>query len=90
MNDWDLISFVKASDKRFRILLMLKSSVNTPSDVSTKLSVPISHVSSTLSELVGNKLVVCLTPERRKTKLYKTTDKGVQILSKIDEITGGN
>ena len=34
--------------------------------------------------------VVCLTPERRKTKLYKTTDKGVQILSKIDEITGGN
>ncbi|MDW7727643.1 MAG: winged helix-turn-helix domain-containing protein [Candidatus Methanoperedens sp.] len=89
MNDWDLISFVKASDKRLRILLMLKSSVSTPSDVSTKLSIPISHVSSTLGELVENNLVICLTPERRKTKLYKTTDKGIQILSKIDELTGG-
>jgi len=90
MNDWDLISFVKASDKRLRILSMLKSSVNTPSELSTKLSIPISHVSSTLSELVENKLVICLTPERRKTKLYKTTETGEHVLSKIDEITGGN
>ncbi|MCZ7400732.1 MAG: winged helix-turn-helix domain-containing protein [Candidatus Methanoperedens sp.] len=90
MNDWDLISFVKSSDKRLRILSMLKNSVSTPSDISLKLSIPISHVSSTLSELMENKIVICLTPERRKTKLYKITDKGVKVLSKIDEITGGN
>ncbi len=91
MNDWDLISFVKSSDKRLRVLLMLKkNSVSTPSDISTKLSIPISHVSSTLSELMEQKLVICLTPERRKTKLYKITEKGVKVLTKIDEITGGN
>ncbi len=90
MNDWDLISFVKSSDKRLRILSMLKTSVSTPSDISLKLSIPISHVSSTLSELMENKIVSCLTPERRKTKLYKITEKGVKVLSKIDEITGGN
>ncbi|MCZ7383930.1 MAG: winged helix-turn-helix domain-containing protein [Candidatus Methanoperedens sp.] len=90
MNDWDLISFVKSSDKRLRILSMLKNSVSTPSDISLKLSIPISHVSSTLSELMENKIVICLTPERRKTKLYKITEKGVKVLSKIDEITGGN
>ena len=90
MNDWDLISFVKSSDKRLRILSMLKHSVSTPSDISINLSIPISHVSSTLSELMENKIVICLTPERRKTKLYKITEKGVKVLSKIDEITGGN
>lgn len=90
MNDWDLISFVKSSDKRLRILSMLKNSVSTPSDISLKLSIPISHVSSTLSELMENKIVICLTPERRKTKLYKITEKGVKVLSKIDEIAGGN
>ncbi|MFZ2411478.1 MAG: hypothetical protein WAW23_07905, partial [Candidatus Methanoperedens sp.] len=62
MNDWDLISFVKSSDKRLRILSMLKNSVSTPSDISLKLSIPISHVSSTLSELMENKIVICLTP----------------------------
>ncbi|MFZ3383454.1 MAG: winged helix-turn-helix domain-containing protein [Candidatus Methanoperedens sp.] len=90
MNDWDLISFVKSSDKRLRILSLLKNSVFTPSDISTNLSIPISHVSSTLSELMENKIVICLTPERRKTKLFKITDKGLKVLSKIDEITGGN
>ncbi|PWB53990.1 MAG: MarR family transcriptional regulator [Candidatus Methanoperedenaceae archaeon] len=90
MNDWDLISFVKSSDKRLRILSLLKNSVFTPSDISTNLSIPISHVSSTLSELIENKIVICLTPERRKTKLFKITDKGLKVLSKIDEITGGN
>ena len=90
MNDWDLISFVKSSDKRLRILSLLKNSVFTPSDISTNLSIPISHVSSTLSELMENRIVICLTPERRKTKLFKITDKGIKVLSKIDEITGGN
>ncbi len=90
MNDWDLISLVKSSDKRLRILSMLKNSVSTPSDISSKLGIPISHVSSTLSELIEHKIVICLTPERRKTKLYKITEKGLKILSKIDEITGGS
>ncbi len=90
MNDWDLISFVKSSDKRLRILSMLKNSVSTPSDISLKLGVPISHVSSTLSELMENKMVICLTPERRKTKLYKITEKGIKILTKVDEISAGN
>ncbi len=90
MNDWDLISFVKSSDKRLRILSMIKNSVSTPSDISTKLSIPISHVSSTLSELMEQKLVTCLTPERRKTKLYRITEKGVKVLTKIDEIAGGS
>ena len=89
MNDWDLISFVKSSDKRLRILSLLKNSVFTPSDLSTNLSIPISHVSSTLSELMENKIVICLTPDRRKTKLFIITEKGIKVLSKIDEISGG-
>jgi len=86
MNNWDLISFVKSSDKRFRILSFLNDAISTPSDISTKFDIPISHVSNTLSELSERELVICLTPERRKTKLYQSTENGRKILSKIEEI----
>ncbi|MBW6518828.1 MAG: DUF742 domain-containing protein [ANME-2 cluster archaeon] len=86
MNNWDLISFVKSSDKRFRILSLIMDAVSTPSDISAKLDIPISHVSSTLSELSERELVICLTPERRKTKLFQSTENGRNILSKIKEI----
>jgi len=86
MNNWDLISFVKSSDKRFQILSLLKDAVSTPSDISKKLDIPISHVSSTLSELSERDLIVCLTPERRKTKLFETTETGKSILLKIEDI----
>lgn len=86
MSNWDLISFVKSSDKRLRILSMLKDTVSTPSDISNKLGISITHVSSTLTELKEIELVVCLTPDRRKTKLYKSTKKGEKVLSKINEI----
>ena len=86
MNNWDLISFVKSSDKRFQILSLLNETVSTPSDISKKLNIPISHVSSTLSELSERDLIVCLTPERRKTKLFETTKIGKSILLKIEDI----
>lgn len=86
MNNWDLISFVKSSNKRFQILSLLNDAVSTPSDISKKLDIPISHVSSTLSELSERDLIVCLTPERRKTKLFETTKTGKSILLKIEDI----
>ncbi len=86
MSNWDLISFVKSSDKRLRILSMLKDTVSTPSDISNELGISITHVSSTLTELKGIELVVCLTPDRRKTKLYKSTKKGDKVLAKLNEI----
>lgn len=86
MNNWDLISFVKSSNKRFQILSLLNDALSTPSDISKKLNIPISHVSSTLSELSERDLIVCLTPERRKTKLFATTKTGKSILLKIEDI----
>lgn len=86
MNNWDLISFVKSSNKRFQILSLLNDALSTPSDISKKLNIPISHVSSTLSELSERDLIVCLTPERRKTKLFETTKTGKSILLKIEDI----
>jgi len=85
--EWETVSFVMSGKLRFRILVELKESQKTPSDLKDIIKVPISHISKTLTELEKWELVECLTPERRKTKFFTTTDKGKNILSEISRIT---
>lgn len=85
--DWDSVSFVMSGKLRFRILIELKNSHKTPSDLATLFKVPISHISKTIKELEEKDLVKCLTPERRKMKLYMITKKGIEILNEINKIT---
>ena len=51
MPNWELISFVKASDIRFNVLETLNERVQTPTELKQKFGVPISRVSSILKEL---------------------------------------
>jgi DNA-binding MarR family transcriptional regulator len=87
MVDWDLISFVNASKPRFQILVNLNRKVTTPRDLSVDIGIPISRVSSVLSELSKKKLVECLTPNRRKEKMYGITEFGKKVLNDIHEMT---
>jgi len=87
MVDWDLISFVNASKPRFQILISLNGKVSTPRDLADEMNFPISRISSVLAELSRKKLVECLTPNRRKEKMYGITDFGKKILNEIHEIT---
>jgi len=87
MVDWDLISFVNASKPRFQILVSLNRKVTTPRDLSDEIGSPISRVSSVLSELSKKKLVECLTPSRRKEKMYAITEFGKKVLNDIHEMT---
>ena len=89
MTDWDIISFVNASKPRFQILIYLNKKVSTPKELAGSINIPISRVSSVLSELSKKKLVVCLTPNRRKEKMYSITDNGKKILTEIHEMTEG-
>lgn len=85
--DWNAISFVMSGKLRFRTLIELQTSQKTPSDLSSELNTPISHISNTLKELENEKLVECLTPNRRKMKLYSITEKGREILREINKMT---
>jgi len=84
--DWNSISFVMSGKLRFRILIELKNSQKTPSNLASSLKVPRSHISKTLKELEDRDLIVCLTPERRKMKFYTITNKGKKILNEISKL----
>jgi len=88
MPNWELVSFVMASEMRFKVLLGLKDRVRTPTDLKKEFNAPISRVSAVLKELIEKDLVENLTPDRRKSKMYSITEKGKEILSEIHELTG--
>ncbi|MEM2258922.1 MAG: winged helix-turn-helix domain-containing protein [Candidatus Thermoplasmatota archaeon] len=89
MPNWDLISFVLASEIRFKILLSLNKKIQTPTELKKEFGVPISRISTVLRELSEKKLITNLTPERRKSRMYSITKFGKEILKEIHEITGG-
>jgi predicted transcriptional regulator len=81
--DWDLISFVLASDVRREIITRLGESVQTPTNLKKVFNVPISRISSVLKELTEKGLVENLTPDRRKAKMYTLTELGKNVLHEI-------
>ena len=85
--DWDLISLITSSKIRFKVLTRLNKSTFTPTDLSKDLDIHISAISRTLSELTEKELIKCLTDKRTKFKYYEISDKGKDILKKINEET---
>ncbi len=86
MPDWNKISFVMASQPRLKVFLELTKKENTPSNLAEKLEVPISHVSKALKELEEEGLVECLTPEKKKMKFYRATEKGQELKDQIKKV----
>lgn len=77
----DLIGFLKSSKYRFKVLFYLyKNELAIPMDISKRMKIHISQVSRTLSELEKRGVVECTTPDRKKGRIYRSTDKGNSIL----------
>lgn len=87
MTDWNLVSYVMASEPRFQIMIYLRGKVSTPTELTQKMDVPISRTSAVLKELQDRDLVQCLTPNRRKSKYFELTEKGEKVLKNIHELT---
>ncbi len=87
MVDWDTVSFVLASEPRFKILLELREEKSTPTELTEKIGIADSRTSTVLGELNDRKLVKCLTPKRRKSKLFTITEKGDRILQEVHKLT---
>jgi predicted transcriptional regulator len=85
--DWNLISLITSSKVRFKVLTTLNKNEFTPTELSKELDIHISAVSRTLSELIEKELIVCLTDDRKKFKYYKISEKGKNILKKINDET---
>lgn len=85
--EWDEIGYVISSKTRLKILITISNEASTPSNISERLGDPISKISVALKELSEVGFVRCLTPNRKKGRLYIATDKGRAVLKKIHEMT---
>jgi DNA-binding transcriptional ArsR family regulator len=74
------LSYVIASPISVKVLKTLELRYMTPTDISKILKISLSNVSTKLSELKKRGLVSCITPERRKGRIYILTKKGKDLL----------
>ena len=86
-NDWDEIGYIVSSKIRLRVLVTIANEASTPSKISEKLGVPISQISNALNELSKIGAVKCLTPNRKKGRLYLATERGKEVLKIIHKLT---
>jgi predicted transcriptional regulator len=82
--DWHGYGVVVSSDYRRRIVSALKLGPKTPKELSQATRLQASHVSNCLRELEQLHLVVCLTPELRKGRMFDLTGAGRQIATRLE------
>jgi len=82
----NLIGFILGSDYRQKVLFSLEKGIKTPKQISKETDIQINHVSNILKELSEKSLVECKTPALRKGRIYQITEKGKEILNKINKI----
>ena len=79
----DLLSYVKASKHRTKVLLAIDNDIWISSEISKKTNLSQAHTSRALRGLQDTKLVKCLNEERKRGRLFITTDIGKKIISYI-------
>jgi predicted transcriptional regulator len=79
-NFLEMVSYVKASNHRTNIVKFLQYDLRTPKEIGKELNVRTNHISNLLADLRKKGIVVCVTPNVRKGKLYKLTEDGFNVL----------
>lgn len=82
--DIEKFSWLKASDYRQKVLISLVGIPKTPKDIAEQTDYYLSHVSKTITELEKHGLAKCLTPDKRKGRLYTTTEEGEKLAEKLN------
>lgn len=88
--DWSKYSYVIASEYRVKVLKVLTAGPKTPKHISKETRIYLSHVSKTLRELSEKGIVECLSPERKRGKVYNLTKDGKEIIRQLEKVVGGN
>ena len=56
-----------------------------PKDIAKDSGILQNHISNVLRELKDKNVVECLNPNRRKGRLYRLTDDGLEILDNLKD-----
>lgn len=76
-------AWVKASEYRENLLIALEEKPRTPKELSEMTDYYLSHVSNVLSDLDDHGLAHCRTPDRKKGRLWQSTQKGKEIIKDL-------
>lgn len=77
------LGYVKVSPYRTQTLKSIREDIKMPSEIAKEIGVKTSQVSASLSDLKKADLVICINEEARKGRLYKCTEKGLELLKFI-------
>ena len=85
--NWRLVGYIKRSKNRQEVLRVLSIPLS-PSDVSKKLKISLTHASKILRELNSEGIVKCLNDDLKVGRIYqknKIADEIMDYLAKINE-----
>lgn len=89
--DWEIISYIMASKYRKSILqLFSEFSSIYPTMIKKKTKLRIEHISKILKEFMEKKIIVCLTPNAKKGKMFEITPLGKEIIAYIKSLNDYN
>ena len=81
MNDELLIlkAYVEISSYRLKAVKCISNDVKTPTKISKETGILTNHISKVLKELKEHGIVECINEEMRKGRLYRLTEKELEI-----------
>ena len=82
---WNNYGYVLASRYRKIVLKFLLEGPRTPTQIANESGCNVSHISRSLRELEKRNLIKCLTPARRKGKIYSITKLGINVAKEIQK-----
>lgn len=77
--------WVLASENRIEIMRALDEKQLKPTTIAEKTGIHSSNVSNYLKSLVEQDLVECISPERKKGRIYQLTAEGQEIIDKVEK-----
>ena len=78
------ISYVEISKYRTKVMKALDGEIKIPTAIANDSGIRTNHISKVLLELKTHELVECINSEVRKGRLYRLTDKGEEIVEKLE------
>jgi len=88
MVDLALLNWLMDGDYRIKVLRLLKTSSEIPTNISKKLAIHKSSLSRILNDLYEKKLIEKITSASR-TITYKISNLGEETLKEFDKKNGG-
>ena len=83
--DEEVVKYIIRSTYRVRTLKAIDNKVKMPKDIAKDSGILQNHISNVLRELKDKNVVECLNPNRRKGRLYRLTDDGLEILDNLKD-----